>query len=151
MDTSQKSAGFLSLAPLKRRFCSLSARRLRADVVPSTNNNASITFDLPEPFGPHITLKPAGNGIVTRFANDLKPCIVMRSRRTIIYPSSYFLIRRNQAIFLEHRRKTRFFCLFHPSFPCFPFLLLWSFHHLSYTMHTLHVMYIKYTKFPIIF
>src|SRR3989344_5126321 len=93
METSQKSAGFLSFAPLKSRFCSFSARRLRADVVPKTNRSASMTLLFPEPFGPQITLKPDGNGIVTRFAKDLKPCIVIRSRRTIIFhPSHAFRI-----------------------------------------------------------
>src|SRR3989338_7150484 len=109
IDTSQKSAGFLSRAPLNIRFWSFCARIDRAEVVPSTKSRPSIILLLPLPFGPHTQLNPDGNGIVTLFANDLNPCIVIRSNLTIsittFFCFSCHLIRKTQAIIQEYHHR----------------------------------------------
>ncbi len=42
------------------------------DLGPKTNCIASPQFDLPDPFGPVIAVKPRSRGIVTSPLNDLK-------------------------------------------------------------------------------
>src|SRR5690606_21064636 len=48
-------------------------RRLLADWVPITHDTASTRFDLPEPFGPTMTVTPGRSSRRVRSANDLKP------------------------------------------------------------------------------
>src|SRR3989344_2559779 len=105
IDTSQNSAGFLSRAPLNRRFCSFSARMLLAEVVPRTNVSASMTLLFPLPFGPAITLNPSGNGIVIFPAKDLNPCIVILSNLTI--KSLLFLLQLFKNRIVHERRNRR--------------------------------------------
>ena len=49
---------------------------------PSAHSTASVMFDLPEPFGPTITLTPGENSSLARSGNDLNPFIVDRSSDT---------------------------------------------------------------------
>src|ERR1700744_483157 len=52
------------------------------DCSPSAHRTASVTFDLPEPFGPTITLTPGANSSRVRSGNDLKPLSVVDFRCT---------------------------------------------------------------------
>ena len=65
-------AGFPLLPPLKIKSATLSARMTLVERVPRTNWIASPEFDLPEPFGPVIAVKPSSNGTVISPPNDLK-------------------------------------------------------------------------------
>ena len=47
---------------------------------PSAQSTASVTFDLPQPFGPTITLTPGENTSLVRSGKDLKPLIVIELR-----------------------------------------------------------------------
>src|SRR3954470_12533103 len=47
---------------------------------PSAHSTASVTFDLPQPFGPTITLTPGENTSLVRSAKDLKPLMVIELR-----------------------------------------------------------------------
>ena len=47
---------------------------------PSAQSTASVMFDLPQPFGPTITLTPGENTSLVRSAKDLKPLIVIELR-----------------------------------------------------------------------
>ena len=49
---------------------------------PITQENASTTFDLPEPFGPTMHVMPGSNLSVVADANDLKPRSVKVFRYT---------------------------------------------------------------------
>ncbi len=69
------------------RFADFSARRDFADDFPRTNVSASMTFDLPEPFGPRTTLKSLLKRISVCRANDLNPFISsLIIRVTAIHP-----------------------------------------------------------------
>src|SRR5436309_15843734 len=48
-------------------------RTASGDCSPSAHSTASVMFDLPEPFGPTITLTPGPNSSRVRSGNDLKP------------------------------------------------------------------------------
>ena len=47
---------------------------------PSAQSTASVTFDLPQPLGPTITLTPGENTSLVRSGKDLKPLIVIELR-----------------------------------------------------------------------
>src|ERR671919_1724511 len=47
---------------------------------PSAQSTASVMFDLPEPFGPTITLTPGENSRRVRSGKDLKPLSVIDLR-----------------------------------------------------------------------
>ena len=47
---------------------------------PSAQSTASVMFDLPQPFGPTITLTPGENTSRVRSGKDLKPLIVIELR-----------------------------------------------------------------------
>src|SRR6187399_1605581 len=47
---------------------------------PSAQSTASVTFDLPQPLGPTITLTPGENTSEVRSGKDLKPLIVIELR-----------------------------------------------------------------------
>src|SRR5215204_3769183 len=47
---------------------------------PSAQSTASVTFDLPQPFGPTITLTPGEKTSLVRSGKDLKPLIVIELR-----------------------------------------------------------------------
>ena len=65
--------GFRELEPLKMTSDMLSPRRLRADASPITQRTASMTLDLPQPFGPTIPVKSAGIVIDVASTKDLNP------------------------------------------------------------------------------
>ena len=58
------------------RLLVFSARIDFAEVLPRTKHNASITFDLPEPFGPMTTLKSLVNKSSVRFPKLLNPSMM---------------------------------------------------------------------------
>jgi hypothetical protein len=51
-------------------------RSVFADCSPRTHSTASVTLDLPDPFGPTMTVTPRSRCIGTRSAKDLKPLSV---------------------------------------------------------------------------
>src|ERR1700691_1982388 len=57
-------------------------RTASGDCSPSAHRTASVTFDLPEPLGPTMTLTPGPNSSLQRSGNDLKPLTVMDFRYT---------------------------------------------------------------------
>ena len=60
----------------------LRARTCFWDCSPSAQRIASATFDLPDPFGPAITVMPGPNSNRCRSANALKPWTSSRLRYT---------------------------------------------------------------------
>jgi hypothetical protein len=50
------------------------------DCSPIAHSTASVTLDLPEPFGPTITETPGANSSRVRSGNDLNPLSVMERR-----------------------------------------------------------------------
>ncbi len=74
--TSSTSASWLALRPWpppKMTSCIVWPRTASGDCSPSAHRTASVTFDLPEPLGPTITLTPSANDSFVRSGNDLKP------------------------------------------------------------------------------
>ena len=61
--------------PAKMTSAMCPPRRARAPCSPSAQLIASTRFDLPDPFGPTITLTPGMNSRTVLSANDLKPRI----------------------------------------------------------------------------
>ena len=59
----------------------LSPRRCLADDSPSTQRTASITLDLPQPFGPTTPTSWPGSGTWVGSTKDLKPASLMWVRR----------------------------------------------------------------------
>src|SRR5438045_4071513 len=59
--------------PAKITSCIVWPRTASGDCSPSAHSTASVMFDLPEPFGPTITLTPGLNSSRVRSGNDLKP------------------------------------------------------------------------------
>ncbi len=82
-------------APPKITSCIDCPRTAIGDCSPSAQRTASVTFDLPEPFGPTITLTPGPNSSRVRSGNDLKPLRVIDFRYTrracLAVPSFEFL------------------------------------------------------------
>ena len=78
--TSAKRRGDWPLPPAKitsRIWCPRTAEGLCS---PSAQSTASVMFDLPEPFGPTITLTPGENVSRVRSGKDLKPFRLMAFR-----------------------------------------------------------------------
>src|ERR1700690_1999063 len=73
--------------PAKMTSCIDCPRTATGDCSPSAHSTASVTFDLPEPFGPTITLVPGPNSRRVRSGNDLNPLTVI-AFRYMPYPSS---------------------------------------------------------------
>ena len=71
--TEARLTGFLSVEPLKMTSCICSPRSCFADDSPSTQRTASITFDLPQPFGPTTPTSWPGTAMVVGSTKDLKP------------------------------------------------------------------------------
>ena len=69
--------GFLESVPLKITSTIDSPRRFFADSSPSTHLTASITLDLPQPFGPTTPTKFVGNPIFVGSTKLLKPASFM--------------------------------------------------------------------------
>src|SRR5215469_533777 len=59
--------------PAKTTSSILPPRKGLTPCSPMTQENASTTFDLPEPLGPTMQVMPGSNRIVVADANDLKP------------------------------------------------------------------------------
>src|SRR5687767_7992923 len=60
--------------------CIVWPRTLSGLCSPSAQRTASVTFDLPQPFGPTITLTPGEKTSLVRSGKDLKPLIVIELR-----------------------------------------------------------------------
>src|SRR5207302_8239582 len=76
MVTSAMPSGGRLVVPLKMQSAMRSARRDLWLCSPSTQEMASTTFDLPQPFGPTIHVVPEPLNVTTvRSQNDLKPTI----------------------------------------------------------------------------
>ena len=69
--------GFLESVPLKITSTIDSPRRFLADNSPSTHLTASITLDLPQPFGPTTPTKLVGKAIFVGSTKLLKPASLM--------------------------------------------------------------------------
>src|SRR5689334_24031099 len=78
--TSAPRAAWRPGAPAKITSCIDCPRTASGDCSPSAHSTASVTFDLPEPFGPTITLTPGPNSSRVRSGNDLKPLTVIDFR-----------------------------------------------------------------------
>ena len=59
----------------------LDPRRVLADDSPITHRIASITLDLPQPFGPTIPIRLLGTATLVASTNDLKPESLMCFKR----------------------------------------------------------------------
>ncbi len=62
----------------------MSPRNCLASRSPSTQRKASITLDLPEPFGPTIAVTLSGNSKIVLPAKDLKPCNSKRRKKLLV-------------------------------------------------------------------
>ena len=74
--TSARPSGARPLEPAKITSSIFPPRKVLAPCSPITQAIASITFDLPEPFGPTTAVIPRSKFRVVDDANDLKPRIV---------------------------------------------------------------------------
>ena len=73
--------GCLELEPLKMTSVMESPRRRLAELSPITQRTASMTFDLPHPFGPTTPTRLLGKVIVVGSTKDLKPAsLILLSR-----------------------------------------------------------------------
>src|SRR5690349_9348614 len=79
--TDARLTGLRSPAPLKMTSCIDSPRSAEALDSPSTQRTASMTLDLPQPFGPTIPTSLPGVAIVVGSTNDLKPASLIWVRR----------------------------------------------------------------------
>ena len=73
--------GLRELEPLKITSAMDSPRSILAELSPITQRTASITLDLPQPFGPTIPTRLLGMGTVVGSTNDLNPASLIFSRR----------------------------------------------------------------------
>src|SRR4051794_41961154 len=62
-----------------------SPRRPLAELSPIAQRSASTMFDLPQPFGPTMPVKPASIAISAGSENDLKPLSRRRERRKVAW------------------------------------------------------------------
>src|SRR5580658_1224758 len=77
--TSAMPVGLRSRVPLKMTSAIRSPRNDLADCSPSTQLMASLTLDLPHPFGPTIAATPPpGKFMLVRSQNDLNPTMSTR-------------------------------------------------------------------------
>src|SRR5689334_8085392 len=79
--TDARPIGLRSPAPLKMTSCIDSPRSAEAFDSPSTQRTASMTFDLPQPFGPTMPTRRPGVAIDVGSTNDLKPESLICVRR----------------------------------------------------------------------
>ena len=64
--------------------CIVWPRTLSGLCSPSAQSTASVTFDLPQPFGPTITLTPGEKTSLVRSGKDLKPLMVIELRCMVV-------------------------------------------------------------------
>ncbi len=81
-DTSARPSGGLPVVPAKITSSILPPRSDLAPCSPMTQESASTTLDLPEPFGPTTHVIPGSKRRVVAEANDLKPRRVRALRCT---------------------------------------------------------------------
>src|SRR5678816_2668906 len=81
--TDARPTALRSPAPLKITSCIDSPRNAEAFDSPSTQRTASMTFDLPQPFGPTIPTSWPGVAIAVGSTNDLNPASLMCVRRNL--------------------------------------------------------------------
>src|SRR5436190_24149879 len=79
--TEARPTGWRSPAPLKITSCIDSPRSADAFDSPSTQRTASITFDLPQPFGPTMPTSRPGVASAVGSTNDLNPASLIWVRR----------------------------------------------------------------------
>ena len=79
--TAARDTGLRPPEPLKMTSCIDSPRNSEALDSPSTQRTASITFDLPHPFGPTTPTSCPGREIVVGSTKDLKPASLSFVRR----------------------------------------------------------------------
>ena len=96
--TMARPAGFRLSDPAKINSLMLLQRRSLALPSPKAQRTASITLDLPQPFGPTIPTMDEGTSMTVRSAKDLKPLIRIWRRRTnqSYFPNSKGLIVRKK-------------------------------------------------------
>src|ERR1700722_3623598 len=88
--TSARPRGAREGGPAKMTSSILPPRRLLAPCSPMTQERASTTLDLPEPFGPTTQVIPGSRRSVVAEANDLKPRRVRDFRYTYpLLPRAY--------------------------------------------------------------
>src|SRR5882724_2711224 len=80
--TEQRASGARFTEPLKITSCIESPRSAEARDSPSTQRSASITFDLPQPFGPTMPTSCPGTWIEVGSTKDLNPESLTWVRRT---------------------------------------------------------------------
>src|ERR1700761_4587822 len=80
--TSARPRGARLVVPAKMTSSILPPRRLFAPCSPMTQESASTTLDLPDPFGPTTQVIPGSSRSVVAEAKDLKPRIVSDFRYT---------------------------------------------------------------------
>ena len=79
--TDAEPTGFLALDPLNITSVIESPRSRLAELSPMTQRTASMTFDLPQPFGPTTPTSELGKSIVVGSTKDLKPAsLILLSR-----------------------------------------------------------------------
>src|SRR5205809_8082403 len=71
--TEARPTGLRSVEPLKITSCMCSPRSCLAEDSPSTQRTASITLDLPHPFGPTTPTSCPGTAMEVGSTKDLKP------------------------------------------------------------------------------
>src|SRR5580693_8603806 len=77
--------GLRAPEPLNTTSAMLSPRRCLADSSPITQRTASITFDLPQPFGPTTPVRLLGKLIWVGSTKDLKPASLILVSRISYY------------------------------------------------------------------
>src|SRR5580698_4306526 len=82
--TSARPSGAREVVPAKMTSSILPPRSDFAPCSPITQESASTTLDLPEPFGPTTQVIPGSKRSVVADANDLKPRRVMLFRYTSV-------------------------------------------------------------------
>src|ERR1700748_1032722 len=80
--TSARPSGARLVVPAKMTSSILPPRRLFAPCSPMTQESASTTLDLPDPFGPTTQVMPGSRRSVVAEAKDLKPRTVRDFRYT---------------------------------------------------------------------
>ena len=82
--------GLREAEPLKMTSAMESPRRCLADISPITQRTASMTLDLPQPFGPTMPTRFDGSVKVVGSTNDLKPASLILLRRMVLKGSGYW-------------------------------------------------------------
>src|SRR6266513_785926 len=75
--------GLRAAEPLNTTSAMLSPRRCLADSSPITQRTASMTFDLPQPFGPTTPVRLLGKLICVGSTKDLKPASLILVSRIV--------------------------------------------------------------------